>query len=206
MFTLPLPRCEAGSVRCDSMSKRLLTLLLSSLLVVAIVHLPAVADAQVDRATLTGVVRDPGQPDGARGHRHGDAYRNRSVAEHRDRPQRAAYLLVNLAPGSYQVDRSVPRSSRPLERTVVLEVGQRGRLDFALARRGGRRGRDGRRRRLPSLTHKVRSSATSSAAGRSAACRSRLAIGTTCSLPCPASRATATPSRQEPRTPDEPAA
>lgn len=92
--------------------------------------MPVAAAAQVDRATLTGTVRDPS---------NAVVPKATVTATHLDSnvPSRAAttaegnYFLSNLAPGQYLVE-SEAAGFQKLAQTVLLEVGQRGRLDFTL--------------------------------------------------------------------------
>jgi hypothetical protein len=91
----------------------------------------ATADAQVDRATLTGIVRDPT-----------DAMIGKAVIKVTSLATNAVvtatttadgtYLVVNLAPGEYLVQVEAPGFQR-FEQTVSLEIGARSRLDVSLA-------------------------------------------------------------------------
>jgi outer membrane receptor protein involved in Fe transport len=87
--------------------------------------------AQVDRATLTGIVRDPS-----------DAVIPRAqvkvtnlatgVESTATTTDDGTYLVVNLAPGEYLVQAEAPGFQR-FEQTVALELGARARLDLSLA-------------------------------------------------------------------------
>ena len=80
--------------------------------VLTAIALPALASAQVDRATLTGVVRDPSNAAVAGdGHSHSPHHRHR--VEH-DHHRDGTYLVVNLPPGESSSKRKRPdsRSSR----------------------------------------------------------------------------------------------
>src|SRR5688572_25681004 len=86
--------------------------------------------AQVDRATLTGIVRDPS----------GAIIPNATVtimsiatgvSSTATTTSEGIYLVVNLAPGEYLVQAEAPGFQR-YEQTVLLEVGARSRLDMSL--------------------------------------------------------------------------
>jgi hypothetical protein len=87
--------------------------------------------AQVDRATLTGVVRDPqsavvpGVTVKVTNVATGVEAATQSTAE-------GTYLIVNLAPGEYVVEVSAPGLQGSAQ-TIRLETGQRARLDLSLA-------------------------------------------------------------------------
>ena len=91
----------------------------------------ATAFAQVDRATLTGIVRDPS-----------DAVISKATVKVTSLATNTAstvtttadgtYLVVNLAPGEYLVQIEAPGFQR-FEQTVALELGARSRLDVSLA-------------------------------------------------------------------------
>jgi len=92
--------------------------------------LPAAAGAQVDRATLTGIVRD------ASGGIVGKAtvaltHLSTNVVTTAATNEEGTYLAVNLAPGQYLVEAGAAGFQKTAQ-TVILEVGQRGRLDFIL--------------------------------------------------------------------------
>jgi hypothetical protein len=91
----------------------------------------AFASAQVDRATVTGTVTDaagavlPGVAVKATSSATG-------VSESTITNSEGVYLIVNLAPGSFVVTATLTGFST-MSQTVLLEVGQRARLNFALA-------------------------------------------------------------------------
>jgi len=90
----------------------------------------AVAEAQVDRATLTGVVRDPS---GAvlPGITIVVTNAATNLAARVKTTNDGVYLAVNLAPGQYVVD-AEPPGFQKYTQAVILEVGQKGRLDIDL--------------------------------------------------------------------------
>ena len=102
----------------------LLSAVLASLL------LPAVTAAQVDRATLTGAVKDPSEAVLAKASvsvtnlATGVVVTATTTAE-------GTYLVVDLAAGTYAVEASAA-GFQSLVQTVVLLTGQRARLDFSL--------------------------------------------------------------------------
>jgi hypothetical protein len=106
-----------------------MTHFVSVLALVLAVSAPAVA--QVDRATLAGVVRDPSNavvPQAGVAVTHlatGVTSRSTTTGEGR-------YLIVNLAPGEYLVEVAAG-GFQPFAQTIVLTVGQRGSLDIAMA-------------------------------------------------------------------------
>lgn len=110
------------------MSRRLLTAVAS---LVGLLLCAGPALAQVDRATLTGVVRDAS-----------DAVIPKAqvrltnlgtgVASVATTTGDGTYLIVNLAPGEYLV-RVESQGFQRFEQTVRLEVGTRARLDLSLA-------------------------------------------------------------------------
>jgi carboxypeptidase family protein/TonB-dependent receptor-like protein len=89
------------------------------------------AFAQVDRATLTGVVKDPQNavvPTATIKLTHvatGVETKTTVTAD-------GAYIFVNLQPGEYVVE-AMANGFQTMAQTIVLETGQRGRLDVALA-------------------------------------------------------------------------
>ena len=97
----------------------------------AVLLLAAAASAQVDRATLTGVVRDAS-----------DAVLPKAkvtvtslatgVATTATTSSEGVYLVVNLMPGEYLVQAEATGFQR-FEQTVSLELGARSRLDLSLA-------------------------------------------------------------------------
>jgi hypothetical protein len=97
---------------------------------VAVVCLPALASAQVDRATLTGVVRDPSNAVVAAATitithlATGIESKSTTTGE-------GTYLAVNLLPGESLVE--VQASGfRKFAQTIQLEVGNRASIDFSL--------------------------------------------------------------------------
>jgi len=91
----------------------------------------APAFAQVDRATLTGIVRDPSDAVIA-----GALVRVTNLATNSlvttTTTAEGTYLVVNLAPGQYLLQVEAQGFQR-FEQTVSLEVGARSRLDLSLA-------------------------------------------------------------------------
>jgi outer membrane receptor protein involved in Fe transport len=102
-----------------------------ALAVALIVACASTAFAQVDRATLTGIVKDPSDAviPGAIVTVTNLAT---GVAAKATANQEGAYLVVNLAPGEYLVQAEAQGFQR-FEQTVLLETGQRARLDLSLA-------------------------------------------------------------------------
>ncbi len=92
--------------------------------------LTGLAAAQVDRATLAGTVRDSSNavvPQATVSLTH----LSTNVITRVTTNAQGAYLAVNLAPGEYLVEAEAPGMAKsPM--TIILEVGQRGRLDVAL--------------------------------------------------------------------------
>jgi outer membrane receptor protein involved in Fe transport len=99
--------------------------------VVMALCLAAPAYAQVDRATLTGIVRDPSGAVIAKAQ-----VKIMSLATNSQNTAMTStdgtYLLVNLAPGEFLVQVEAPGFQR-FEQTVALELGARSRLDVSLA-------------------------------------------------------------------------
>ena len=103
----------------------------TSMMVAAILIAAVTASAQVDRATLTGVVRDAS-----------DAVLPNAkvtvtslatnVASTVTTNNSGVYLVVNLMPGEYLVQAEATGFQR-FEQTVALELGARSRLDLSLA-------------------------------------------------------------------------
>jgi hypothetical protein len=100
------------------------------LLLAALVLLAVPARAQVDRATLTGTVKDP----------TGAVIAGASIAATHDATKAVtrvrttadgAYLAPNLIPGTYTVQVEA-QGFGAQSRAVILEVGQRARIDFTL--------------------------------------------------------------------------
>ena len=101
------------------------------LVVVALLALlPTAAFAQVDRATLTGTVKDgagavlPGATVTVTNVATG-------VAASQTTTEAGSYLLVNLIPGRYQVDVELSGFKKSSQ-IVTLDVGQRARVDATL--------------------------------------------------------------------------
>ncbi len=101
------------------------------LLVVCSLFATAPAWAQLDRATLSGTVKDP----------NGAVLTAVTVTVSSEATKLAqttltnqdgTYLVVNLAPGSYVVT-ATAKSFAPVAQSLVLDVGQRARVDFTLA-------------------------------------------------------------------------
>lgn len=90
----------------------------------------ATAHAQVDRATLTGIVRDPSEAIVAAARVKITSLATNTVAT-ATTSNDGTYLVVNLAPGEYLVQVEAPGFQR-FERTVSLELGARSRLDLTL--------------------------------------------------------------------------
>ena len=100
------------------------------LLVLALSCVAALAHAQVDRATLGGEVRDQTSavvPNAA------VVVTNTAtnVSTRLTTNAEGAYLAVNLTPGRYRVDVEAAGFEKKSE-AVILEVGQRARLDVSL--------------------------------------------------------------------------
>lgn len=103
----------------------------SAVVLAALFLCASIAGAQVDRATLTGVVRDPS-----------DAVLPKAkvtvtslatgVASTVTTTNEGVYLVVNLTPGDYLVQVEAAGFQR-YEQTVNLELGARSRLDLSLA-------------------------------------------------------------------------
>ncbi|MEX2272424.1 MAG: TonB-dependent receptor [Vicinamibacterales bacterium] len=91
----------------------------------------ATAFAQVDRATLTGVVRDPSDAIIPKAQVRVTSLTT-GVSSAAATTNDGTYLVVNLAPGEYLVEAEAPGFQR-LQQTVRLEVGARARLDLSLA-------------------------------------------------------------------------
>jgi outer membrane receptor protein involved in Fe transport len=108
--------------------------LLSSLATLGVALLPTLAGAQVDRATLTGVVRDPSgavvpaATIAVTGSATGIKRTTTSTSD-------GAFLVVDLAPGEYLVETSAT-GFQTYAQLVVLSTGQRARFDVALAAGG----------------------------------------------------------------------
>jgi hypothetical protein len=101
-----------------------------ALIAVSFLHVPNVL-AQVDRATLSGVVRDTGG-----GVVPGATVTVTNLAtnieSHQPTTESGSYQVVNLVPGRYQVDVELTGFKKSSQ-VIALEVGQRARLDVELA-------------------------------------------------------------------------
>jgi hypothetical protein len=104
--------------------------LLAALAVLSALALPRSAFAQVDRATLTGTIKDTA---GAVVPGATVTVTNlaTNVADTQQSTATGTYLMVNLIPGRYRVDVELAGFKKSSE-TVVLEVGQRARVDATL--------------------------------------------------------------------------
>jgi hypothetical protein len=89
--------------------------------------------AQVDRATLTGIVKDSSEGGGASVPGATVTVTNlaTNVATDQQTTDTGTYFVVNLIPGEYRVEVELP-GFKKTARTVTLDVGQRARLDFVL--------------------------------------------------------------------------
>ena len=101
-----------------------------ALFAVFLLHAPDLS-AQVDRATLSGVVRDSGG-----GVVPGATVTVTNLAtnieSHQATTETGSYQVVNLVPGRYQVEVELSGFKKSSQ-AVTLEVGQRARLDVELA-------------------------------------------------------------------------
>src|SRR6185503_5823635 len=109
----------------ENCMKRLLVVLALLALVV-----PRTVLAQVDRATLTGTVKDSG---GAiiPGATVSITNVATNVASQQQTTETGSYLFVNLIPGQYRIDVELS-GFKKTSQLVTLEVGQRARVDAAL--------------------------------------------------------------------------
>jgi hypothetical protein len=91
---------------------------------------PGVARAQVDRATLTGTIKDTAGAvlPGATVSLTNQAT---NVELHQETTPTGEYLFVSLIPGKYEIDVQLPGFKKS-SHTVTLEVGQRARVDETL--------------------------------------------------------------------------
>jgi outer membrane receptor protein involved in Fe transport len=96
-----------------------------------IVAFAAPAAAQVDRATLTGIVKDPSDAVITKAQVRVTNLATNSTATATTNAD-GTYLVVNLAPGEYLVQVEAQGFQR-FEQTVALQVGARSRLDVSLA-------------------------------------------------------------------------
>jgi hypothetical protein len=103
---------------------------LLALVAVFLMHAPN-ASAQVDRATLSGIVRDTGG-----GVVPGATVTVTNIAtnveSHQPTTETGGYQVVNLVPGRYQVEVELTGFKKSSQ-VITLEVGQRVRLDVELA-------------------------------------------------------------------------
>lgn len=165
--------------------------------------LPLAAHAQVDRATLTGVVRDASNAvvPGASVSVTNDAT---GITRTTTASNEGVFLVVDLAPGEYLVEASAT-GFQTAAQLVVLSTGQRARLDVALAT-GGVSESVQVQAAIPLLD--TQAAVLGTVVSRTEIANLPLAIPNWDDLPSrsPASRATATPSRPAPPTPAAPAA
>ena len=98
--------------------------------VIVLLALATSAHAQVDRATLTGIVRDPSDAVIATAQVKVTSLAT-NVATTVSTTIDGMYLVVNLAPGEYLVQVEAPGFQR-FEQTVSLSIGTRARLDLSL--------------------------------------------------------------------------
>jgi TonB dependent receptor/Carboxypeptidase regulatory-like domain/TonB-dependent Receptor Plug Domain len=92
--------------------------------------LSTTAYAQVDRATVSGVVRDASGAVISGGSVTITRVAT-NVANHARTTTSGNYLVVNLTPGQYLIEAEAAGFQKSAQ-SVILEVGQRGRVDFAL--------------------------------------------------------------------------
>ncbi len=102
-----------------------------AVLVLVVLAWATVVHAQVDRATLTGIVRDPSNAVIAKAQVKVTSLATNAVATVTTTGD-GTYLVVNLAPGEYLVQVEAPGFQR-FEQTVSLSTGTRARLDMSLA-------------------------------------------------------------------------
>src|SRR5688500_7451206 len=91
----------------------------------------ATAHTQIDRATLTGIVRDPSGAVIAKAEVKVTSLATNALVT-ASTTEEGTYLVVNLAPGEYLVQVEAPGFQR-FEQTVSLSTGTRARLDMSLA-------------------------------------------------------------------------
>jgi hypothetical protein len=103
----------------------------ASLVLAFIVACTANASAQVDRATLSGIVRDPSDAVIAKAQVRVTSLATNAVVATTTTGD-GTYLVVNLMPGEYLVQVEAQGFQR-FEQTVSLETGARSRLDLSLA-------------------------------------------------------------------------
>ena len=164
-------------------------LLLSALVVLFAIP----AQAQVDRATLSGTVRDPlgAVVSGASVVITNSAT---NVASSTKTNAEGNYTAVNLRPGRYVVEVEAAGFQKTSQ-AIVLEIGQRARADFSLGVGDAQRSRGGARHAAACSTPSRPRWARSSSRTPSPTCLSPRATGTTCCSWWPESRATATRTR-----------
>ena len=102
---------------------------LIALVAVFSMHAPDVS-AQVDRATLTGIVRDPSDAVIPQAQVTVTNIAN-GVAAKTTTNNEGTYLVMNLLPGQYLVQAEMTGFQR-FEQTIALEIGARSRLDISL--------------------------------------------------------------------------
>ena len=121
------------------------------LAVLALVLSTAIAHAQVDRATLTGTVKD--ESGGALSTATVTVTNAATKVVTRARTNNeGTYLVVNLIPGQYLIEGVEASGFQTKTDAVILQVGDRGRLDVTLGV-GARRGRY-RRGRAAAAEHR----------------------------------------------------
>ena len=103
---------------------------LFAMVAVFLLHVPG-AFAQVDRATLTGVVKDSGGGV-VPGATVTVTHLATNLETHQQTTETGTYQVVNLIPGRYQVDVELTGFKKSSQ-VVTLEVGMRARLDVELA-------------------------------------------------------------------------
>ncbi len=103
----------------------------ASTLALMVLCMAATAHAQVDRATLTGIVKDPSDAVIAKAQVKVTSLATNAVTT-ATTSTNGTYLVVNLAPGEYLVQVEAPGFQR-FEQTVALKLGARSRLDLSLA-------------------------------------------------------------------------
>ncbi len=101
------------------------------ILVAMVFGMAAAPSAQVDRATVTGIVKDPSDAVIAKAQVKVTSLATNAVAT-AVTSSTGSYLVVNLAPGEYLVQIEATGFQRH-EQTVKLELGARSRLDVSLA-------------------------------------------------------------------------
>jgi len=102
---------------------------LLALVAVFLLHAPDLS-AQVDRATLTGIVRDPSDAVIPQAQVTVTNIANGVIAKTTTNNE-GTYLVMNLLPGEYLVQAEMTGFQR-FEQTIALEIGARSRLDISL--------------------------------------------------------------------------